>query len=442
MSSYTDKEARAALGNALSSALQAKAEGLSWRSLGCGDAALRLLGCPTPSALASRALACVTELSASSDAHSCSPARLLAASLPSALQGSRSVLLVGRVGAGEELQAALQGMGVTVHSWQRFAGAEAAAGSAAAAAAAPTPWPALSPPTQPPPTTAVIAYPTSKADWEFTLHAAASCLAPGAAILLLVCAGDRPHPCPFEASLLTAELALACPPSADGSRVLLGTLKPSAPLRLTLAQWESRCSLSSPLFTPPLHPWLTYPGLFAGGRLDVMSQALLAVLQAKGWLQRHQAQGSHILDAFCGTGALAAGVHRLAPGMQLTLCDADSLALQAAAQNLPPGVGGRRLHCAHGLPPCLPPAAFSCIVSNPPVHAAGGGDDLRVLAGLLLGAPGLLVQGGALVCVAQAHVCVGALALGLARQQQAEAPQVTAVLCAGGRFIVWHIVWS
>jgi hypothetical protein len=53
----------------------------------------------------------------------------------------------------------------------------------------------------------------------------------------------------------------------------------------------------------------------------------------------------------------------------------------------------------------------------------------------LLGASGrLLAEGGFLVCVAQAHVCVGALAEGLCAKARP-----LPIICGQGRFVVWRV---
>ena len=173
-------------------------------------------------------------------------------------------------------------------------------------------------------------------------------------------------------------------------------------------------------------PWRTYPGLFAGGRLDVMTAALLAALPPPP-------PHARVVDFACGSGVLAAALLLRDPSLRLTLVDADTLALAAAADNVP---AARRIICADAWPPhALRRRRQHWIVSNPPVHR-GQPDDLRVLAALLAGAPARLVPGGQLFLVAQAHVPVGALA-------RAVAPGAYALLRATPvgdekRFVVWR----
>jgi len=119
-------------------------------------------------------------------------------------------------------------------------------------------------------------------------------------------------------------------------------------------------------------PWVTYPGLFASGGLDVMTAALLEALPdlppTRGLDCRERS--FRVLDACCGSGAIAAALrhrHGLAaanaaahavahavahgaaqgeqPGLEqegvqstlleLDLLDADALALEAARSNVP-----------------------------------------------------------------------------------------------------------
>ena len=87
--------------------------------------------------------------------------------------------------------------------------------------------------------------------------------------------------------------------------------------------------------TPATTPteWATYPGLFAGGGLDVMTSALLAALPSPP-------PGSTILDACCGSGAIAAALAATAArtpdaSLNLHMLDADAVALTAARTNVP-----------------------------------------------------------------------------------------------------------
>ena len=181
--------------------------------------------------------------------------------------------------------------------------------------------------------------------------------------------------------------------------------------------------LSAPLYTPILS-WTTFPGLFAGGGLDVMTNALLNVLPCPTPFSR-------ACDFACGSGTLAAALLQREPTLRFDLIDADAIALTAARLNVPTA---RKIH---------PPTdgwpikkihkqirRYHLIVSNPPVHR-GQADDLRVLLGLLQGTKERLRTTGVLYLVAQAHIPVGPLAMSVGLQ-------VTAIRANEGRFFIWR----
>jgi 16S rRNA (guanine1207-N2)-methyltransferase len=260
----------------------------------------------------------------------------------------------------------------------------------------------------------------------FAAHGAAARLRGGAP--LLVC-GNTAEGC-ASAALLGKRLfdaAALLASSPDGGAAVL-----RAPRRATEAGRSSSkkcCVAGWRAEQPPLHaaptPWVVYPGLFAGGGLDVMTAALLAALPPPP-------RRARVCDFAAGSGALAAGLLAREPTLRLTLLDADALALHAAAQNVPPAACVLSDGWA-ALPPARKPRKrFAWVVSNPPVHA-GAADDLAVLQALLAGAPARLAPGGSLWVVSQAQVPVGRLAAaagGLA--------DCTPLLLEGGRFVAWH----
>ena len=113
-------------------------------------------------------------------------------------------------------------------------------------------------------------------------------------------------------------------------------------------------------------PWVTYPGLFAGGGLDVMTAALLRALPTP------PVKGA-ILDACCGSGVIAAALRaRAGAQLDIHLLDADAVALDAARANVP--TAARVFLCdgwpdtASAFPKKGKPKKYEWIVSNPPVH--------------------------------------------------------------------------
>lgn len=149
--------------------------------------------------------------------------------------------------------------------------------------------------------------------------------------------------------------------------------------------------------------WRTFPGLFAGGGVDVMTKALLG---APGFVPPEQGR---VLDFACGSGCIAAALRLQQPSTDLTIhtLDGDACALHACKKNVP-GIdtnhcyltsgwlkdehkervvakNGEAAHIAAGS------EAFDWVVSNPPVHA-GQPDDFRVVSELIAGAPSRLVR--------------------------------------------------
>ena len=184
--------------------------------------------------------------------------------------------------------------------------------------------------------------------------------------------------------------------------------------------------LQPPLRLPgcehPTPPWVVYPGLFAGGGLDVMSAALIAHLAQLPSLPPR----ARVCDFGAGSGAIAWALLAREPSLRLTLVDADALSLEAARENIP---DSQRLVLSDGWANVSGKHRFRVIVSNPPVHS-GSSDDFRVLLDLLRGAPGRLLPEGMLHLVAQAQVPVGRLAAGCGLRARATPLE-------GGRFVAW-----
>ena len=178
--------------------------------------------------------------------------------------------------------------------------------------------------------------------------------------------------------------------------------------------------------------WHTFPGLFAGGGLDVMTRALLSRLPTPP-------PGARVLDACCGSGTIAAAL-RHAPGgdaLRLHMLDADAVAIHAAkAVNV--ADAERHFLCASwphtpsAFPSTGKPKRYDWIVSNPPVHH-GQPDDFRVVEELVRGARKRLKRDGVLWIVAQEQVPIGrVLALhGTFARVHAD------VVPPDGRFVVW-----
>ena len=78
--------------------------------------------------------------------------------------------------------------------------------------------------------------------------------------------------------------------------------------------------------------WMTLPGLFAAGGVDVMTTALLGALPPPP-------KKARVLDFCCGSGVISAALLAAEPSIRLYGLDADALAIRAAARNLPQARG-------------------------------------------------------------------------------------------------------
>ena len=129
--------------------------------------------------------------------------------------------------------------------------------------------------------------------------------------------------------------------------------------------------------------WTTYPGLFAGGRIDIMTTALLERLPTF--------TSKSILDFCSGSGTIGAFLQSKYPSAKVTLLDADAIALHAAARNME---SSRKKKAKCILSDCFADMdrdvprtkTFDWIVSNPPVHR-NKANDFAVCVKLAKGHP-------------------------------------------------------
>ena len=163
-------------------------------------------------------------------------------------------------------------------------------------------------------------------------------------------------------------------------------------LQSALADWESRFTLDLPGGAVPV---LSYPGLFAHGRLDDGSRLLIESLPRK-------LPGVRVLDYGCGAGVIALALRQLFPEVELDLVDSDALAVEASRRNLP----GARVHLGDAWLALPESVRFDLIVSNPPFHR-GKEEDFELIRKLVDGAAGRLRRRGELLVVAQRRLALG-----------------------------------
>lgn len=247
---------------------------------------------------------------------------------------------------------------------------------------------------------AVVRLPGGWPSFEMALHAVAARLSPGAP-LWIYGAGDEGI---TSAAKRLSDL-FADPETVSikrRSRVLKAT-RTAAAAKGGLADWRQ----------VEEDGWVSYPGLFANGRVDAGTELLLSVLPEI----RAEAR---VLDFACGAGRIAAAVRARTASARLTLLDNDAVALVAAAEN----VSGAATILNDGWTGLAPRRDYDLILSNPPIHA-GRSEDFEVLARLVEDAPLRLAPRGSLIAVVQRTVGAGRLFAAAFRnvEKLAETPQ-------------------
>ncbi len=235
---------------------------------------------------------------------------------------------------------------------------------------------------------ALLRLPRTRGELEMDLHAAASVLAPGGALILYGAKDEG-----IGSSLRRMEgLFRDVDTVATGGRcrLVMGIRKEDLPeLEGSHEAWRETVDLDHPDLPGP---WVSYPGVFAHGRLDPATRLLLDTLPSIP-------EGSRVLDYGSGSGPLAGGVRSRTPGVELHLLDVDALALEAARENVP----GATLHLRDGLPASDDGNRFDWIVTNPPFHR-GKAEEPGMILELIRRAPSMLKPEGALVLVAQCRL--------------------------------------
>jgi 16S rRNA (guanine1207-N2)-methyltransferase len=247
---------------------------------------------------------------------------------------------------------------------------------------------------------AALRLPKAKDELEMAVHAAASVLEAGAPLWVYGANDEGAGSAsrfvePMMGPIRTVESGGRC-------RVLEAIRPVDAPQpRGTLEEWRRSTTLE---FPGGAREWISYPGVFAHGRLDEGTGALLeAMLPLLETTRPPPTTGRHVLDFACGSGVIGAFLMELETTARVDFLDADAVAVAAVAANIP----GARVITSDGFDALLD-ERYDLIVSNPPYHE-GKSQSGRVVESLVRGAPDHLEAGGSLVLVTQRRLPIAAL---------------------------------
>ena len=293
-------------------------------------------------------------------------AKLMSSVLPEVeLEGDVLVMLEGQ----PEVAAIARSLGARPHSWHRMALRDRRA----------TAWPPAGSFDA-----ATLRLPKAKDELQMSVHAAAVSLRIGAR-LWVYGAGDEGI---RSARPLLEPLFKEVTTVSTGSRCrVLGAVRSSVStgLKGALTDWTQ---ITNMMMCDSFRDWISYPGVFAHGKVDSGTMTLIEVLSS---LPRR----ARVLDFACGSGLIGATVLSKDSSASVEFLDADAVALKAVIQNVPDarvilsdGYSGVRGH------------SYDMIVSNPPYHE-GKAESRQMLERLLSGAPRHLMPGGALLFVTQ-----------------------------------------
>jgi 16S rRNA (guanine1207-N2)-methyltransferase len=260
---------------------------------------------------------------------------------------------------------------------------------------------------------ALMRLPKAKDEQEMAAHACLSVLVPGGRLIVyggndegIRSAGSRLEEVCGEVETLAAR---------GHGRVLTARRPPdTAALRASLAAWRSVAPLA---VAGAVRDWVSYPGVFAAGRIDEGTALLIGALPPLS-------PGDRVLDYGCGSGVVGAAALAAAPDIVLDLLDDDAVALEAAREN----VAGAHLVLGAGLADAGA-TDYAAILSNPPLHK-GIAEDHALLEQLIADAPTHLRSGGCLQIVVQRRIP-------MERLLSKHLAEVT-VSAENGRYRVWR----
>ena len=234
---------------------------------------------------------------------------------------------------------------------------------------------------------ALLRLPKAKDEQEMAVHACLSVLASDGRVIVY---GGNEEGIRSAAGMLERLCGGIEMLATRGHGRVLAAHRPADPsqLRAPLPAWRTTTTLE---IADSRRDWVSYPGIFATNRIDEGTALLIGALPPLR-------PGARVLDYACGSGVIGAGAAALAPGIVLELLDNDSVALEAARENVP----GAHLHLGAALA-IVGSARYDAILSNPPLHK-GLVEDHAQLEQLIADAPAHLQPGGILQIVVQRRV--------------------------------------
>lgn len=143
-------------------------------------------------------------------------------------------------------------------------------------------------------------------------------------------------------------------------------------------------------------PYLAAPGVFNGGRLDIGTRALLAVID--------QVPDARLaVDLGCGSGILAATLATRRPGTEVIATDVSAAAVAAARRTAELGGLPRMRVLRDDAGASIPDATVDLVLLNPPFHD-GGTVHTGIASKLFAAAARMLRPGGELWTVYNSHL--------------------------------------
>jgi 16S rRNA (guanine1207-N2)-methyltransferase len=139
---------------------------------------------------------------------------------------------------------------------------------------------------------------------------------------------------------------------------------------------------------------ISYPGVFAHGRIDAGTALLLDTLAG-------MTLEGDVLDFACGAGVIGACIAARCTHISLTLLDTNALALRSCRETLAANHLNGSVLASDGLSEL--DSSFDIVVTNPPIHA-GVKTDSRLSVRLLESVHNHIRPGGMLILVANVHL--------------------------------------